>query len=219
MKLLLSSSGIHGSQAIARALRQLLGKSFKKSSLIYVNTASNVEAGDKSWLLDDLNEFRKLGFSSLDIIDIAAVKKDIFLPRFQAVDVIVFGGGNEAYLMSWINKSGLKEHLPKLLQHKVYVGISAGSMVTCNKISNILSNKIFGEDISKYKINRGLGLVDFLICPHLNSSYFKLNRINKVKELAREIKETIYTIDNDTAIKVIDGKIEIISDGKWCKFN
>ncbi|MEI7452359.1 MAG: Type 1 glutamine amidotransferase-like domain-containing protein [Candidatus Falkowbacteria bacterium] len=218
MKLLLTSAGIYN-KSIAKALLKLLGQPFKKSSMIYITTASNIDGGDKSWLIDDLVNFKKLGFASIDIIDIAAVNKDIYLPRLEVANVIVFGGGNEAYLMAQIKKSGLQEILPSLLKNKVYVGISAGSMVASEKLSNEISLEIFGEDITKYKIKKALGFINFQICPHLNSPHFAKNKVKNVDKIAQRLKETIYTIDNNTAIAVTGGKIEIISEGKWYKFN
>jgi len=218
MKLLLTSSGIKN-KSLAKALLKLLGKPFKNSALVYIPTAANVELGDKQWLINDLVRFKDLGFKSIDIVDISATSKDIWLPRIKPANVLVFGGGNEAYLMSQIKKSGLKELLPELLKNKVYVGISAGSMVATNKLSGLLSKRIFGEEIDKYKIKDALGLVNFQICPHLNSESFPKNRLKHVEKLSHNLKETIYTIDDNTAIKVTNDKVEIVSEGTWHKFN
>ncbi len=214
MKLLLTSCGVYN-KSIAQALLKLLNKPFSKSSMVYITTASNLDAGDKSWLIDDLVRFKNLGFSSIDIIDIAAIPQANWLPRIKAADVMVFGGGNEAYLMHWIKKSGLAKVLPGLLKKKVYVGISAGSMVTAKNLSDVISKKIFGEDIAEYHIKGALGLVDFQICPHFNSKHFPKNRLDNIAKLSKQVKEAIFAIDDSTAIQVINGELEIISEGKW----
>lgn len=103
MKLLLTSAGI-SNKSISKALLKMLGKPFKKASMIFITTAANIEPGDKGWLIDDFINFKKLGFFSIDIIDISAVNKNIWFSRMKDVDVIVFGGGNEAYLMQQIKK-------------------------------------------------------------------------------------------------------------------
>lgn len=36
-----------------------------------------------------------------------------------------------------------------------------------------------------------------------------------MEELAKEIPEKVYALDDNTALKVIDGKIEAISEGEW----
>lgn len=120
MKLLLTSSG-KTNKSIGKALLDLLGKPFEKTNLTFIPTAANVEQGDKMWLVDDMNNFRKMNFASFDIVDISAVSKDIWFPSFNKADVLVFGGGDTYYLLSWIKKSGLEKILPELLKTKVYV--------------------------------------------------------------------------------------------------
>ena len=134
--------------------------------------------------------------------------------------LLVFGGGNTKYLRSWIKKSGLEEILPSLLKNKVYVGISAGSMVTAKRVS------LPSENILYYEKERdlgetlpGLGFVDFEIRPHLNSPHFPKVRLDFLEKLAHETKISFYAIDDQTAIKVVDKKISIVSEGEWKKFN
>jgi len=218
MKLLLTSSG-NTNKSIEKELLKLLGRPFNKSNLTFIPTAANVEEGDKTWLVDDMNNFRKLNFASFDIIDISAVSKSIWLPSFEKADILVFGGGNVYHLLKWIKKSGLEILLPELLKTKVYVGISAGSMVTAKSISLTSSDILYYEETGKPKNTKGLGLVDFEIRPHLNSTWFPRVRLEFLEKLAKETPNTFYAIDDDTAIKIVDSKISIVSEGKWRKFN
>ena len=218
MKLLLTSSGITN-KSIEKALLELLGKPFNKSHLVFIPTAANVEKGDKSWLVNDMNNFRKLGFASLDIIDISAVSKDIWLRSFKKADILVFGGGNVKYLLKWVKKSGLEKILPKLLKTKTYVGISAGSMATANTVSLSSSGILYYEETGNLENTKGLRFVNFEVRPHLNSKSFPKVRIDYLQKLAKETQNTFYAIDDDTAIKVLNKKISIVSEGKWKKFN
>src|SRR5687768_16453417 len=122
MKLLLTSGGITN-PSIAKAFRDLLAKPFDESKIAFIPTASNAEVGDKSWLINDLKNIQALGFKEIDIVDISALPREVWLPRLEVADVLLFSGGNTFYLMNWIKKSGLKELLPKMLETKVYVGI------------------------------------------------------------------------------------------------
>ncbi len=133
MKFLLTSSGITN-KSIAAALFELAGKAAGDTSLVFIPTAANVEPGDKSWLIENLWELKQLNFRSIDIADISAVGKEVWLPKIEQADVIFFGGGSTYHLMEWINRSGLAELLPELLKTRVYVGLSAGSMVACNAL-------------------------------------------------------------------------------------
>ncbi len=218
MKLLLTSSG-NTNKSIEKELSNLLGKPFNKANIAFVPTAANVEEGNKDWLVDDMNNFRKLGFASFDIIDISAVPRSIWLKSFKKADVLVFGGGNVYQLLSWIKKSGLENLLPELLKTKVYVGISAGSMVTAKNISLSTAGILYYEKTGGFKDKEGLGFVDFELRPHLNSKWFPKVRMPYLEKLARKIPYSFYAIDDDTAIKVVNGKISVISEGEWKKFN
>lgn len=218
MKLLLTSSG-NTNKSIERALSELLEKPFNKAHITFIPTAANVEKGDKTWLVDDMNNFRKLNFASFDIIDISAVSKNIWLSSFEKADVLVFGGGNVYHLLTWMKKSGLAKLLPKLLKNKVYVGISAGSMITARNISLTSSDILYYEDTGKIKNTKGLGLVGFEIRPHLNSKWFPKVRLPFLEKLSKEIPNTFYAIDDNTAVKVVDDVVSIISEGEWKKFN
>ena len=219
MKLLLTSNGLCN-KTIANALLDLLGKTFAKTNLAFIPTAANVEEGDKRWLIDDLSNCKKLGFASIDIVDISALPKNLWLPRLKLADVLLFGGGNTFHLMYWLEKSGLAKILPSMLKTRVYVGISAGSMIAGQAISLSQSKKLYYPELkSLYQNEHGLELVNFHIRPHLNSKLFPNIRKETLEKLAKEIKGTIYAIDDQTVIKVDGKKVEIVGEGKHLVFN
>lgn len=218
MKLLLTSDGITN-KSIANALFDLVGKKPEDTSLIFVPTASNVEKGDKGWLIDDLINLKKQNFKLIDIADISAVDEKIWKSKFEKADVLFFEGGNTYHLMEWINKSGLIRLLPEMLKTKVYVGVSAGSMVTNSDLALKISQMVYEEDLDKTEDMKGLGYVDFYFLPHLNSEYFKKLRESTIREVTQGMKERIYAMDDDSALKIVDGKVEVISEGKWFVIN
>lgn len=61
----------------------------------------------------------------------------------------------------------------------------------------------------------GLGWVDFYVLPHLNSSWFKNLQEQIIKQEFQETTETIYVLDDQSALKVIDSQVEVVSEGKW----
>ena len=218
MKLLLTSSG-NTNKSIENAILDLIGKNFQKENIAFIPTAANIDDSDNSWLVNDMNNFKKLNFSRFDIVDISAVPKTIWLPIFGKTDILVFGGGDTIYLREWIKKSGLEKMLPQLLKTKVYVGISAGSMVTAKNISLSTAGILYYEKYGKFKNKNGLGLVDFELRPHLNSKWFPKVRLPYLKKMAEKVPYSFYAIDDDTAIKVVNGKVSIVSEGEWKKFN
>jgi dipeptidase E len=218
MKLLLTSAGITNKK-IAKALTDLVGKPAKKITVAFIPTAANVEDGDKGWFIDYLCQLRA-AYKSVDIVDISALPKKIWLPRLEAADVLLFSGGNTTHLMHWLIESGLQKILPKLLTKKVYVGISAGSIVTSPTFS--LSDPKRKQDYKKkfgYTIDKALGIVNFYMRPHLNSPKFPDAKFGKIKERAFRVKEPVYALDDQMAIKVNGKKIEVVGEGKYFVFN
>ena len=218
MKLLLTSGGITN-KSIANALFDLVGKKPEDTSLVFIPPASNVEKGDKDWFINDLVNLKNLNLKEIDIADISAIDKKLWLPRMEDADVLFFEGGNSYHLMEWLNKSGLAQILPELLKTKVYVGLSAGSMVTGKDLALIQSQILYGEDWERKEDMVGLNFVDFYFFPHLNSPYFNLRKEDIIKEAVKNIKGKVFAMDDNSALKVIDGKIEIISEGKYLVFN
>lgn len=218
MKLLLTSSGLTN-DSIANALFELTDKKPENTTVVFIPTASNLAEGDKDWFIDDLINLKKQNFKAIEITDISAVDKKIWKPSLERADVLFFEGGNTYHLMRWINKSGLSKMLPELLKDKVYVGVSAGSMVTNPDLALKLSQDIYEEDMLETEELKGLNLVDFYFLPHLNSEWFEKVRKENIEKVARELNRTLYALDDDSALKIVDDKIEVVSEGEWLVIN
>jgi dipeptidase E len=218
MKLLLTSNGVSNT-AIKNALAKLLGKPFTQSSITFIPTAANVERGDKKFVVNDMYNLLKLGFETFDIMDIAAVSKEYWLESFTRADILVFGGGNDKYLLDWLKESGVQELIPELLQNKVYMGISAGSMATAKHVSLSIAGILYYERTKQWENVQGLSLVDFEIRPHLNSPDFPKVRLDYLEKLSKENPTPFYAIDDNSAV-VVDGlSVSVVSEGVWQKFN
>ena len=121
--------------------------------------------------------------------------------------------------MRWLNKSKLSEQLPQLLENKVYVGGSAGSMVTCPDLKFELLELIYEEDILEKEELKGLNFIDFYVLPHLNNEYFWKMKRENVEKVGAKINKPIYALDDNSALKIDNGKVEIISEGDWFVIN
>src|SRR3989344_5822959 len=174
MKLLLTSSGLTNN-SIANALFELTGKKPEETTVVFIPTASNVEQGDKDWLITDLMNLKKQSFKSIEITDISAVDEKIWKPSLERADVLFFEGGNTYHLMRWLNKSSLSEILPELLENKVYVGVSAGSMVTNPDLALKLSQLIYEEDMLETEELKALNVVDDKIEVISEGEWFVIN--------------------------------------------
>lgn len=206
MKLLLTSNGISNA-SLGNALKKLVKGPIK---IVFIPTAANIVDEEKDWLINDFNNCKKLG--TVDIVDISAVPKTVWLPRLKKANVIVVGGGDSSYLMKCIISSGLKDEVSMLLKNRVYVGISAGSMIM-SKTLQASSEFIYGDE--KKKPPKGLGLVDFNIRPHLNSLKFPKVRDRNLKKITKRLQGNTYALDDNSGILIEGNKIEVVSEGKW----
>lgn len=154
------------------------------------------------------------------IVDIPALPKHIWHPRLEKADVLFFSGGNSFHLMRWIQESGLEALLPTLLKTRVWAGISAGSIVTNPSLAlSSKDKKIYYEEQFGYNSGKALNLVDLYVRPHLNSPDFPHARVAVLEEVANGLDKPLYGLDDQSALKIVDGHIETISEGEFVRFN
>lgn len=201
MKLILCSEGFH-TQNTVEACVKLVGKPKDQISIGIINEAFAVEEGDKRWVLDNLNSVANNFSGEVDIVDLLALSIEEVEKRLANKDVIFVVGGDTDYLMSVYQKTGFDKLLPRLLETKVYVGSSAGSMVVGKRISAAAYRLIYGEE-SRWNIADYLGLVDFSVMPHLDSPDFP-NRRESLLEAVGDFEGKVYGLRDDSAV-VIDG--------------
>lgn len=201
MKLVLCSEGFATPNTV-QACVDLCVKSQDEISVAIINEAFAVEEGDKRWVINNMQSVADNFPNELDIVDLLALNLDQIEERLASKDVIFTIGGNSDYLMSVFQKTGFDKLLRRLLETKVYVGSSAGSMVMGNRISHAAYKLIYGEE-SKYDVSKYLGLVDFSIMPHLDSPDFP-NRQDTLLLAVDKFKGKVYGLRDDSAV-VVDG--------------
>jgi dipeptidase E len=121
-------------------------------------------------------------------------------------------GGDALYLGYWMKQSGLADLLPSL--SAVYVGMSAGSMVMAPRIGDF-----FVSWTPPSGGDETLGMVDFAMFPHLDHEMLPYNTMAAAERWAAGMQGPAYAIDDQTAIKVIDGAVEVVSEGHWKLFS
>lgn len=228
MKFLLTSAGIKNT-SIHNALVDLLGKPIAESSALCIPTAIYPFPGGPAMAYrfisgTNSSPMCELGWKSLGVLELTAlpsIKKEVWSAAVQETDALLVFGGDVLYLSRWMRESGLAELLLTArkggfpsLRELVYVGVSAGSMVTA---------PIFGETYNDpdtpFVIENGLGLVDFALLPHLDHADHPESSTANAGRMAAEVPVPTYGIDDQTAIKVVDGEAEVVSEGHWKRFS
>lgn len=220
MKLLLTSGGVTN-PSIHQALVDLLGKPIAESNALCIPTASygHPMAGPgRAWEFisgHGANPMCGLGWKSVGVLELTAlpsVGADTWEPWVRAADILLVSGGDALYLCHWIRESGLVDLLPSLSE-TAWVGLSAGSMVMTPRI---------GEDFVRWRPPAGgdttMGVVDFSICPHVSPEGMPGNSMAEAEAWAADIAGPAYAIDDETAIRVVDGAVDVISEGHWTHF-
>jgi dipeptidase E len=222
LNLLLTSAGVKNA-SIREALVDLLGRPISDSSALCIPTAMYghpwVGPGEKAWQFISGEEpgcpMCELGWKSLGVLELTAlpsIDEERWVPLVEETDVVLASGGDALYLCHWMRQSGLADLLPTLTG-TVWVGMSAGSMVMTPRI---------GEDFVGWKpptpTDSALGFVDFSIFPHLDHEDLPWNTMANAERWAAGISGPSYAIDDQTAIKVIDGVAEVVSEGTWRQF-
>jgi dipeptidase E len=220
MRFLLTSAGIKNT-SIRDALVDLLGKPIVECDALCIPTASygHPMAGPgAAWRFISGREPRcpmcELGWKSLGVLELTAlpsIDEELWVPLVRETDVLLANGGDALYLAHWMRQSGMADLLPSL--RGVWVGVSGGSMVMTPNV---------GEEPIRWKPptggDRALGLVDFSIFPHVDHADMPDNSMAHAEKWAAKLPVPGYAIDDQTAIKVTDGTVDVVSEGHWKLF-
>ena len=219
MKLLLTSAGIKNA-SIHDTLVDLLGKPIAESNALCIPTASygHPMAGPGgAWRFITgraATPMCELGWKSLGVLELTAlpsIDEEQWVPWVKETDALLAAGGDALYLAHWMRQSGLADLLPSL--PAVWVGVSGGSMVMAPNVGEepIIWKPPGGGD-------RALGLVDFSIFPHVDHEDLPDNSMAAAEEWAAKLPVPGYAIDDQTAIKVTNGTVDVVSEGHWKLF-
>lgn len=223
MKLLLTSMGVTN-PSIADALVRLLGKPIAESSALIIPTAAYPFA-EGPWMAREAiagtapGPLSELGWRSLGVLELTAlptIREESWVPAVRDADALLVWGGDVLYLSHWMRESGLADLLPSLAE-TVYVGVSAGSIaVTAYNCDAELDLQLVpdGSDMA-LEAERTLGLVDFALVPHLVGERADGASLAVVQRWAAGIPAPTYAIDDATAIVVVEGAVEVVSEGSW----
>jgi dipeptidase E len=242
MNLLLTSAGIRN-KSIHDALVDLLGKPIAESNALFIPTAIYPFPGGAGMAWQAIcgkgsSSLCQLGWKSLGVLELTAlpsIDKKAWVPSVEDTDALLFWGGDPLYLAYWMRQSGLTGLMPTLRRELVYVGVSAGSMAASSSFGETFRNPpngsgyaltsedilfaTLGGEISRtFVTTQGAGLVDFALIPHLDHEDHPDASLANAEKWAAKLPVPVYAIDDETAIKVTGGTVEVVSEGHWKLF-
>jgi dipeptidase E len=242
MRALLTSSGIKN-DSIRDALIDLLGKPIDEANALFVPTAIYPFPGAPymAWRAmsgQSASPLCTLGWKSLGILELSAlpsIDEAAWVPTVRDADALLFWGGDPLFLANWMRRSGLAALLPTLRSEAVYVGVSAGSIAAARtfvetypepprgtdgplKSEDVVFTTPDGDLDRILVTGEGAGLVDFAVIPHLENPNHTDASLANAEIWASHIPAPTYAIDDESAVKVVDGKAEVVSEGQWRLF-
>lgn len=175
---------------------------------VFIDTASELEKGDKSWLTADRDALIEQGFKVFDYSITGKTHEEV-LEALKDIDVLFVAGGNTFYLLEQANKCNFKTIVNTLLDRGViYIGSSAGSLLACPNIEPVkfLDDPSVAADLQSYD---GLELVDFIIFPHWGHERFKERQLKLIEFIYEKdfkvilLSDKQYVFVTDTTYKIM----------------
>lgn len=242
MRLLLTSNGI-SNPSIRQALVDLLGKPIAESRALVVATGIYPFPGGANYAYQMLHgqiggPLAALGWASLGVLELTAlpsISRAAWVPTVEEADALLVWGGDPLYLSYWMRESGLAALLPTVRPEMVYVGVSAGAIAaasifgeTYHSLPDTIAKPRTSDEVVfttgdgdlplTFATAEGAGLVDFAVIPHYTEPDHREASVANAATWAAMLPVPTYAIDDQSAIRVVDGTVDVVSEGTWQQF-
>ncbi|HEX4398577.1 MAG TPA: Type 1 glutamine amidotransferase-like domain-containing protein [Trebonia sp.] len=221
-KLLLTSAGIRN-EVLRSALADLVGKPFGRATVAFVPTAALAAPGHHGWLIEHVNRLYGLGWREFSVVELNGLAGEVVLRRLRRADVIYAEGGNHYHLARSIIANGLAAEMAAIIESKVYVGVSAGSMIFSRNLSEQTGRAFAEHDdlqiLGDQPACSPFGLFDWYVKPHLNSPVFRNRTPAWFERACANLDFPVYALDDESAVRVRGDEVDVVSGGQWLLLN
>ncbi|HWK82026.1 MAG TPA: Type 1 glutamine amidotransferase-like domain-containing protein [Thermomicrobiales bacterium] len=242
MKLLLTSNGITN-PSIEQALVEMLGKPIAESRVLLVITGIYPFPGGVNYAYQMLHgqiggPLAALGWESVGLLELTAlpsISREAWVPTLQEADALLVWGGHPHYIAYWMRESGLNDVLATLRPEMVYVGVSGGSIAAASffgetylGLPDTIATPLTTEEVAftvpegdlmlTFATANGAGLVDFAIIPHYAEADHREASVVNAPVWAAKLPGEVYALDDQSAVRVVDGVVDVVSEGRWERF-
>lgn len=176
--------------------------------VVFLPTATQDDAGYVAIVKEHYG--RRLGCSVEPLLLYDRTLSDADIERtIRSADIVYAGGGNTLRMMKLWRRRGVDRHLVRAANDgTVLAGISAGAICWCSYGVSDSRSFAAADDSWDYIAVRGLGLVDVLLCPHLDADP---RRRDALVSVAPRHNLPRLGLDDCTALQVIDDRWRILS--------
>ena len=199
-KLLLTSTGL-ANQNIKNQFLQIIDEPVSQIKIIFVPTAARSE-----------EELKHVNESKKELLDLGIFKNNIKTLNldnpvsFQEVkdfDVIYVCGGNTFYLLKKVRETSFDKVIIEFAKtDKLYLGVSAGSILVCPNID--IANPFDENDVNLTDLT-GLNLTDVIVSPHYCEEEKQI-----IEDFKKKSQYKVVPLTDNQALLVIDGETKII---------
>jgi dipeptidase E len=218
VNLLLTSNGLRNG-TLRDAVREMLGKPFGSANIVYIPTASVAERGDHGWLVEDMSRLHGVGWREFDVLELNGLPHQMVLDRLLHADVVYVEGGSHYHLARSITGNNLAEGFLTALENRVYVGVSGGSMIFSRNLTehsaDVIGDAADLHVLGATTVEPPFGLFDWYLKPHLSSPDFPERDDAWADRIVARADFPIYFIDDETAVRVVDDTVDVVSEGRW----
>lgn len=228
MRMLLTGQGI-SNDLIRATLLDLLDTPLAESRVAMVIDAILPFPGDRTKLVEHLTQTHSQGWAEFDVLSLFAGPPSLVQARLCSADVIVGYGGSNHWLAHAWTETGLAPVLRELLEEKVYVGWSAGSMIFSRLHQAAIEALDDRDEIEMFQLGSvgpALPLFDWFVIPHLGAD--RGSEVGRgawdegwAAGVAARLGGPVWFIDDDSALLIRDSAAdpEIVSSSNWLHFN
>lgn len=222
MRMLLTSGGV-ANDMIFDAFVDLIGRPIAQSRIVVVIDAILGFPGDSSQLVEDLAKLRALGWAEFDVASLFAGPSTLVESRLRSADVILGYGGSNLWLAHAWRVTGLAPVLAELIDEKVYVGWSAGSMIFARALDRWPEDFEDQAELELFGLASAapaVPLFDWFFMGHLGAEWMPVSAEEWAARGAARARQPLWFLDDDSALVVRDPAAEpvVVSAGHWRRF-
>lgn len=215
--MLLTSNGLTN-PTITDAALELLGKPFEQARVAVVIDAFLPFQGHMGFL-DRLRRLAEPGWGTFDIVSILGAPTHVARERLLTADAVLGYGGTNHWLAHAWRSTGLTDVLEQIVADKVYLGISAGSMIFSRAHAAAVEAFDDQEEVAMLDVQpeAALPLFDWFVSPHLDVPELPWHMEEPVRAGAARLGAPVWAIDDNTALRITDSDAEpdVVSEGRW----